>query len=75
MHIETAFWSGEAEDDGFDPVKYPEIKPYIARPRGDDELGLRHLLEWPEALAGAAEPRRRRRHHGRRTRAHRRRRS
>jgi hypothetical protein len=75
MDTETAFWSGEAEDDDFDPVTYPEIKPYIAPPLRDDELGLRKLLEWPEALAGAAEPRRRRRPHGGRTRTLRRARS
>ncbi len=68
MNTETAFWSFEAEDDGFDPVTYPEIKPYTARLRPDDELGLRRLLEWPEALAETPAPRRRRHHSHRRRR-------
>jgi hypothetical protein len=60
-----AFWSTEPDDEGFDPVKYPEIKPYITASREDDELGLRHLLEWPELIDPAAESRGRSRRHGR----------
>lgn len=71
-----AFWSCEPDDEGFDPVKYPEIKPYIAAPRDDDELGLRALLERPEILMTAPPPTgRRRAARSRRPRAQRRRRS
>ncbi len=53
------FWSVGPDDSGFDPIKYPEIKPYLARSLEDDELGLRQLFERPEQLL-MERPRRRR---------------
>lgn len=51
---EKAFWSLEHDNEGFDPVMFPEIKPYLVAAPDDDELGLRHLREWPESLAAMA---------------------
>ncbi|WP_394836354.1 hypothetical protein LVJ94_05555 [Pendulispora rubella] len=40
------------DDDPLDPLStFPEVKQWIARDIQDDDIGLRQLLERPEALS------------------------
>jgi hypothetical protein len=41
------------DDEPFDPLVLPEVKQYVAHERREDALGLRSLLERPEALSRA----------------------
>ena len=42
-----------ALDEPADPFAMPEIREHLVRDRRDDEVGLRALLEHPEALSKA----------------------